>query len=95
MGAFVQVELILDGRPVPGDRVALHSERIDPPRTADSVRPGAPVELVPGDPVEFVVQTETDLPDGPHSVRLNLRNAAIPPLVWFEFHDRLSDAPAR
>jgi hypothetical protein len=93
LGAFVHLELLVDGRPVPGDRVLLRSERIGAPRSADSVGPVTPIELLPGDPVEFRVRTDPALGGGAHAVRLNLRNQAIPPLVWFEFHDRLLDRP--
>jgi hypothetical protein len=95
LGAFTSVELLLDAVPIPGSDVSLRSESMASPRTASSVTRETPVHWLPGMPVEVSVRVAPAPGEGVHSIRLNLRNAAIPPRVWFEFRDRISGKAPR
>jgi hypothetical protein len=88
VGAFSELRVIVDGTPVPADRVRFRSGDGAPWRTAGSVAPEAPWELRPGDRSQFELEGVFGHENEPVTVRLELRTRAIPPLVWFEFTER-------
>ena len=91
VGAFEQLRVLVDGTPIPGSSVRIRTAPETDWRTADSVNRSSPWHLGPGDRTEFEI-AGTFPPGNPMlTVRIELRTEAIPPLVWFEFHERLGD----
>jgi hypothetical protein len=88
VGAFGELNLIVNGAPIPGDRVRFRSGEGTEWRAADSVRRESPWELRPGDRSQFEIRGEFGRGSDSITVRLELRTRAIPPLVWFEFTER-------
>ena len=87
VGAFTVVRLLVDGRAIPAERVRFRPDATRPWRSADTVSPGRPWELAPGDRTEFsIAGTFADGSDS-ITVRLELHTPAVPPLVWFEFRE--------
>jgi hypothetical protein len=93
LGAFAAAELIVDGTALPGEAVTIRTEAMPAPRSLAEVSAAAPLILLPGVPAEVLVRPPAPLADGVHTIRLNLRNVAIPPPVWFEFRERLGAGP--
>jgi hypothetical protein len=91
-GAFTSLVLRVNGRAVPGDRIRWRPGSGSAWRTAASVDEAAPLDFGPGDRTEFEVDVADGAAEGSVTVRLELRMPAIPPLVWFEFTDRPSEA---
>ncbi|MCI4322021.1 MAG: hypothetical protein L3K18_03285 [Thermoplasmata archaeon] len=94
MGAFRAASLAWDGDLVPPSACTVHpSDRVEP-IPFDSVSADSPLELRPGIRIEFTAAVGAPSP-GPHSVRLELRSLAIPPIVWFEVmdHVKVPEAP--
>jgi hypothetical protein len=87
IGAFSSVRLLVEGTPVPSDRVRVRRSGEESWRVTSALGPSAPLELRPGDPTDF--EAEWPLPSTSKTVhlRLEFRNVAIPPLVWVEFRD--------
>jgi hypothetical protein len=88
MGAFRSVSLAWDGEPVPASVCAAHPIDRAAPVPFDSITADAPLELRPGNRVEFTAAIGMPSP-GPHAIRLELRSLAIPPIVWFELMDHV------
>jgi hypothetical protein len=86
MGAFSAVRLYWDGSPVPssGARVLLEGETEG--RSLQEIDAARPLTFVSGRRTEFRMVVPPPAP-GDHRVRLELQSLAVPPLVWFEFHD--------
>ncbi len=93
-GAFSSLRLVIDGVRVPADRARV---RVGPGllgRDLTGISRDRPIELRPGDRIEFAV--DGPFPQGAKkfTVRLELQSTAIPPLVWFEFSDTLGENAA-
>lgn len=89
MGAFRRVSVVLNGAPVPPTEVRCRP--VGAPSWADgaSISEANPLCLVPGRRVEFEIGA-TGLAQGRETtVRLELESVAIPPLVWFEFREKV------
>ncbi len=94
-GAFGEVRLRLDGTPVASDALRVRTAAAPVWRTASSVSARAPLELAAGVRTEFAVDDGRGRCDGELTVRLELKSVAIPPLVWFEFRDRVRSGGPR
>jgi hypothetical protein len=93
VGAFSSLRVAWDGTFHPPDRAFVRAEGRAIDRALADIGAARPVELRPGERVDFRL---TGIPADarPHRVRLELQNIAVPPLVWFEFEDTISE-PAR
>jgi len=87
-GAFATCRVGIDGASPRAEGVRVRPARstIDW-RLVSGVTDLAPLELRPGEPIEFDVTLAARASDRPITVRLELECRAIPPLVWFEFTD--------
>jgi hypothetical protein len=85
MGAFSSVRVLLDGVAVPPGEIRVRPAEGGAWRTANEIHRAAPLELRPGEPTEISVEHATVGEGLAVTVRLELQNVAIPPLVWFEF----------
>lgn len=94
IGAFCGLRLLVDGTPMPPDRVRVRFGPGYPWRTSSHLSPEHPLELQGGSSTEF----EADWPlvgaPVPITVRLELQSVAIPPLVWLEIHETPKESPA-
>jgi hypothetical protein len=88
MGAFRSVSLAWDGEPVPSSACAAYPSDRPEPVPFDSITADVPLELRPGNHVEFTANVGVPSA-GPHHIRLELRSLAIPPTVWFEVMDHV------
>lgn len=93
MGAFRGLELLWDGRRVPASEAWIRPGGRGPRRPFDSVGAEAPVGIPVGERTEVGFVGPPPSP-GPHSVRLELRSLAVPPLVWMFFKDHVRDGGA-
>lgn len=87
VGAFSTVRVLVDGEPIPAERVRLRSGEDGPWRTASSVTAGQTFDLGPGDRTEFAISTAAGRHPGPVRVRIEFVAPAIPPLVWIEVRE--------
>ena len=88
------MRLRVDGASVPSDAFRVRTAAAPDWRTASTVSARAPLELAAGVRTEFAVDGDWGRREGELTVRLELKSVAIPPLVWFEFRDRVrSGAP--
>lgn len=96
VGAFVAVRILVGDVPVADDRARFRKGAGTPWRTAASVSDLLPFEWGPGERTEFQVDAATPVAGARVCVRIELRSAAIPPLVWCEIREvpGLGDAPA-
>ncbi len=92
-GAFAAVRLEVNGARVPAAALALRPGEGYPWTLADAISSGAPFEFHPGRRTEVRVQPLPVSIEGAVRVRLELESAAIPPLVWLEFHDAVRQGP--
>lgn len=89
IGAFRRLAVAVNGAPVPSAEVRFRSPGAPTWTEASSVSEQNPLVLVPGRRVEFEAGA-TGPPAGQEAtVRLELESVAIPPLVWFEFRERV------
>ncbi len=93
MGAFERLSVLWDGRPVPPGSVTLALPGAGGRRSCAEISRAAPVTIPVGQRTTVHLALEPPAA-GPHHVRLELRSVAIPPLVWFEFSDSLSEEAA-
>lgn len=92
LGAFRELRLTLDGRPVTPERLRFRPLAGGPWRTAASISDAAPIVLLPGRPTEIGADA-LDVRAGQRvAVRLELVSVAIPPKVWVEFSDEVREA---
>ena len=87
MGAFEQLSLVWDERPVPPDQAFVQTADHAGPMPFSSVTRTNPVVLRPGVRAVFSGAVGPIAP-GPHTARIELRCTAIPPTVWFQITDR-------
>jgi hypothetical protein len=90
VGAFSSVRVAWDGvfRPLEQTFVRVQGHAVE--RSLADIILACPIELRPGQPIDFHLEgipTDTDA----HRVRIELQNIAVPPLVWFEFTDTISE----
>ena len=84
LGAFGSANLRVNGTPVPPAQAQVRKVAEDAWTSLDRVTPEAPLVWLPDEPREFEARVGP-VPAGEHvTVRLELRNVAIPPLVWIE-----------
>jgi hypothetical protein len=86
MGAFSGVRLFWDGQPVPATAARVILEGETEGRTLAEVDAARPLAFASGRLTEFRMDVPPPAP-GDHRVRLELQSLAVPPLIWFEFHD--------
>jgi len=92
VGAFSSIRVAWDGQFLPPDRVFVRTEGHAVERPLTDIDLTRPIELRPGQRIEFRLNGVAE-DSGPHRVRLELQNIAVPPLVWFEFSDPISSMP--
>jgi hypothetical protein len=90
VGAFSSVRLAWDGTFLAPERVFVRAAGRAVERSLADIGAPRPIELRPGERVDFRL-TGIAIAPGPHRVRLELQNIAIPPLVWFEFVDSIRE----
>lgn len=88
MGAFSDALLRWNGRPVPRNDSWVESAG-GMVRSFAMIGRATPITLPTGQRTRVRFRAE-DRASGSQHVRLELRSAAIPPLVWVEFHDILT-----
>jgi hypothetical protein len=93
VGAFSSLRVAWDGAFHPPDRAFVRAEGHSIDRALADIDASRPVELRPGERVDIRL-TEIPVDSLEHRVRLELQNIAVPPLVWFEFADTISE-PSR
>jgi hypothetical protein len=93
VGAFSSLRVAWDGAIHPPDRAFVRAEGHSIDRALADIDVDRPVELRPGERVDIRL-TGISVDSRQHRVRLELQNIAVPPLVWFEFEDTISE-PAR
>ncbi len=93
MGAFSRITLSWDGTPIPPERSSVVVGGSGPPRPLSDLSRERPLVLPVGERTRFWFEPPV-VSEGTHAVRLDLQSVAIPPRVWFEFHDRLDGVPA-
>ena len=93
VGAFSGLSLQWDGVAVPRPACTIRPEGVPSPIGFDRVSREAPVVLDHGRGIEFTAAIGDPSP-GLHTIRLELRNLAIPPTVWFQTTDRVRPASA-
>ncbi|MCI4345438.1 MAG: hypothetical protein L3K07_01590 [Thermoplasmata archaeon] len=86
-GAFSSLSARVDSTPVPGERAFVDPCSTGRERSFASIDARAPVELPVGVRHRFRFESATVSP-GMHTVRLELRSVAIPPVAWIEFTER-------
>ena len=84
-GAFSSLRLWVDRLEVSSGDVRVGKGTPRTWRTAAQINESAPLELRPGEPTEFALDRVSTGTEREVTVRLELRNIAIAPLVWFEF----------
>ena len=89
IGAFSSLRVAWDGEMVPPERAFLQRDGDSVERAFSDISRDRPVVLLAGRRVRFRVDLG-GAAYGFHRVRLELRNLAIPPLVWFEFGDEVA-----
>lgn len=91
-GAFDAARIFWDGAstPVVGAWAAGPEEG---PRPLETVRRDSPLVVPVGRRTRFGFPQRGLAASGTRKVRLELHSVAIPPLVWFEFSDRLREDP--
>lgn len=92
VGAFSAVRVMWDGTPVPMDRAFVRTEDHAVERSLGDIGPLRPLELRPGVRTDFRLVGVSPDADR-HTVRLEFQSVAIPPLVWLEFTDAVSESP--
>jgi len=90
VGAFSAIRVSWDGRSVPAEHIFVQREGQAVERPATDITPSRPIDLRPGQRID-VRLAGVPTGSGHHRVRLELQNIAIPPLVWFEFTDSVSE----
>jgi hypothetical protein len=85
IGAFSQIRVFLNGTPIAGPQTHLRVGPDGPWRSADTVSATAPLELQAGTSMDIAL--DGPVPDGPLTLRLELQNVAIRPLVWCELRE--------
>ncbi len=86
-GAFSSVRVGVDGQPPRSEGVRVRSPGSAGWRDASGLSRTDPLELRPGEPIEFEVTTSAGRHPRQRTVRLEFQSVAIPPLVWLEFTD--------
>lgn len=91
-GAFDAARIFWDGgaTPVAGAWAAGPGEA---PRALATVGPDSPLLVPVGRRTRFGFPQDGPAASGTRKVRLELHSVAIPPLVWFEFSDRVREDP--
>ncbi|MGA8604258.1 MAG: hypothetical protein WB788_04235 [Thermoplasmata archaeon] len=85
VGAFSSLRLYVDRVEVPAGQVRVGTGSPLLWRSAAEISRSAPLELRPGDPTRVRLDRVAPVAEREVTVRLELQNVAIPPLVWFEF----------
>ncbi|MGA7861165.1 MAG: hypothetical protein WCB19_04850 [Thermoplasmata archaeon] len=91
VGAFSCLRVAWDGAFLPPERAFVLTEGHATERPLADITLSRPIELRPGQRIEFRL-TGIPADSGRHRVRLELQNIAVPPLVWFEFADTISES---
>jgi hypothetical protein len=94
-GGFSSLRLFVDGTALPPEHVRLRPGPDQAWRTSSSLGSDQPLELQAGTHTEFEADCSLGPKLRPVTVRLELQNVAIPPLVWLEFRQVLREAPSR
>lgn len=91
MGAFRSVRATVDGAEADAARATVWPGRAGTPVPFRSVTPERPLVLPIGERTDFFLPVDGRVSSRP-TVRVELRSVAIPPLVWYEFRERLTGA---
>lgn len=87
-GAFFALSARLDGRAVPAERSFIGPAEGPTERSFAGITRESPIGLASGVAQRVRLAPERSVPPGPHTVRLELRNVAIPLVSWLEFTGR-------
>jgi hypothetical protein len=87
LGAFSAVRLAWNGAPVPSGSLRIRAGIQGTWRVASEVTSPAPIDLLPGIPIDIEVALPPRSVGSSALVRLELECRAIPPVVWLEFRD--------
>lgn len=87
MGAFSSLKVWVDRVEVPPASCKVRVGTEPTWRTTAEISRASPLELRPGTSLEVALSVPTVPTDRPVTVRMELHNIAISPLVWFEFVD--------
>jgi hypothetical protein len=86
MGAFSRIRIFIDRAEVDPSHASIRTASSTQPTRLDRVDREHPVTIPIGARTRFALQIPDPSP-GPHTIRLELRSLAIPPLVWIEITD--------
>lgn len=96
LGAFDRVRLLVGGAPVAPERAWVRARGEGDFRALSTVDADRPLQLLPGEPVEFRCAVDPRPVAGEElRVRLELTCVAVPPLVWMEIRERATEDRAR
>jgi hypothetical protein len=88
MGAFSRLSLRWDEREVPLDACTVRPQAAPNAVRFSEIGPQSPVVFPVGERIAFTAGVGSPT-HGAHTVRLELRSLAIPPVVWFRLTDHL------
>jgi hypothetical protein len=91
LGAFGSATLHWDGSLIEPTQCFLRPMPEGVPIAFSTLDKTRPFSFLPGQRMEIQARLESAPSPGPHTVRLTLENVAIPPRVWIEIRDRLSE----
>lgn len=91
MGAFSSLALHWDEQPVPAAACTVRPAADAAPTRFSDITREAPVVFPTGERIEFTAQVPPPS-RGAHTVRLELRSLAVPPLVWLRLTDHVRAA---
>lgn len=90
MGAFSEARLSIDGHRVDGDRVHVRFDGAQEVVRFDEISPSRPLVLPVGRRSRFSIEG-VPVTAGEHTLRLELQSLAVPPLVWIEITEPISE----
>jgi hypothetical protein len=94
VGGFSSARLSVNGAAIAPERVRVRVLPVGPWRVTSTLGAEQPLDLQCGSRTEFDVEASVPLATVSLTVRLELQNVAVPPLVWLEFQEALQEPPS-